>query len=408
MRSPVLRPPVKAGVPAFDTIAREHRKFIMLVLARFRVPGRDLEDVTQEVLLLVSRRLHWFDPSRAPLRSWLYGIARRAALFHAGRSSGHREELVANPSELQDVADSARSPEEGALHGEGCRLLEKILDEMDPKHREVLEACELLEMTVLEAAEALGIPPNTVKSRLRDGREKFQAAVERYQAHQKWLGASVLPFTAASLFLAERTRLLQMAEDSAPRIAARIERTLELAPLEAKPFRLPAGAGSWLGGASMGAVAGAAAVLAALWPFAPRAVWAQRGSFSSVEMPAVAASAGGSNAGPETGPQMTAQALAPTPLRAPMMHAASGCKPAAGAGTAVDRERILLQTATIALANGDAAAAEEALNQAEIQFPDGPLAPSRRALQHTLRSLTKPGIAASGAAAGRAAPGESR
>jgi RNA polymerase sigma-70 factor (ECF subfamily) len=59
------------------------------------------------------------------------------------------------------------------------RLLSTLLDGLEERKREVFVLSEILEMSGREIADTIGVPMNTVYSRLRAAREDFDAAAQR-------------------------------------------------------------------------------------------------------------------------------------------------------------------------------------------------------------------------------------
>jgi RNA polymerase sigma-70 factor (ECF subfamily) len=82
--------------------------------------------------------------------------------------AGDRSDLVATPEQLADQRMARK-------------LLDRLLDEMDPQIRSVFVLYELEEMTMGEIANLLEIPGGTVASRLRRARTEFKSLVRRLQ-----------------------------------------------------------------------------------------------------------------------------------------------------------------------------------------------------------------------------------
>lgn len=173
-------------VPAFVEVYEAHVRFVWRTLRRLGVPDKDCDDATQDVFLVVHRRLHEFRPD-APLEHWLFRITSRIARDH--RRSGRRKSpaehgLVAVDS--ADVEDAAQgSPVDAAERSAAARLIRDLLQELDEPKREVFILAELEQLTAPEIAQALELPLNTVYSRLRRARLEFEAALERHRAHAK-------------------------------------------------------------------------------------------------------------------------------------------------------------------------------------------------------------------------------
>ena len=173
--------------PTFAEIYEAHFSFVWRSLRRLGVPQANLDDVTQEIFFVVHRRLTAFE-GRSSLKTWLSGI-----ILNVVRA--HRRHLVAkhpyslvpeDSSDLDTVTDTAAGPHEIASRAEAVCLVERLLGMLDDDKREVFVLAELEEMGAPEIAIALGVPVNTVYSRLRIARQEFEAAVARHRARDDW------------------------------------------------------------------------------------------------------------------------------------------------------------------------------------------------------------------------------
>ncbi|XXY18777.1 sigma-70 family RNA polymerase sigma factor [Sorangium sp. So ce216] len=207
--------PAGAPPPTWETLVREHLRYLRGCVASERIPEADREDVLQEVLHSISRALATFDPARGELRAWLKAIVRNHASMYRRRASRRREQPW--PDEPLEVADEAPSSEERRLEHERRQLLSTLLLELPPERRQAVIAHELDEAGIPRVAELLSIPATTVKSRVRHGREELKAAARRWQARHHRRLAALLSIRAAggsgerSRRAASRERLLQRA-----------------------------------------------------------------------------------------------------------------------------------------------------------------------------------------------------
>jgi RNA polymerase sigma-70 factor, ECF subfamily len=162
----------------FHAVFVEHYAFVWRTLAHFGVPQATLDDATQEVFAVVHRRLGDYDGHTA-LRSWLWGIARRVtSSLQRGESRARRRLEVVQSPRAPEV------PDEELERKQMIELAEACLAQLDEDQREVFVLTELEGFSAPEIADALGIKLNTVYSRLRVAREKFQRAFSRAQLRQ--------------------------------------------------------------------------------------------------------------------------------------------------------------------------------------------------------------------------------
>ena len=172
--APAPPPAVEPAAPPLtvEEVYDEHADRVWRTLRALGVDASRIDDAVQDVFLVVHRRLGDFE-GRSSIATWLYGIARRVAAQHRRRGGeGHAplDERAPAPGE---------SPREAAQRREAARLVLEILDELDDDKREVFVLCELEQMTAPAVAELVGIPLNTVYSRLRHARQRFEAALAR-------------------------------------------------------------------------------------------------------------------------------------------------------------------------------------------------------------------------------------
>jgi RNA polymerase sigma-70 factor (ECF subfamily) len=143
-------------------------------------PNIEAEDLTQEVFIVVQRKLASFDG--ANLAGWLYRIAQLTVRDHRRRAWFRnllsRARDVA-PDELSSSADGsderlARKQQEARLHG--------LLDQIKPRWREVFLLFEVGGLSGEEVAALLAIPPATVRTYLFRARKAMIEIVARQQA----------------------------------------------------------------------------------------------------------------------------------------------------------------------------------------------------------------------------------
>lgn len=156
------RPSVSFERPSFEAVYEAHFDFVWRTVRRFGTPLGAIDDVTQEVFMVAHRRLAEWQPTGS-LRGWLFGIARRVASDH--RRVAERQKRPVDP-ELQPVG-TLQHPEESAESRQVFEMVQRFMAELDAERREIFFLAMLEELPIAEVAEALGLNPNTVYSRVR-------------------------------------------------------------------------------------------------------------------------------------------------------------------------------------------------------------------------------------------------
>jgi RNA polymerase sigma-70 factor (ECF subfamily) len=144
------------------------------------VAASGVDDAAQQVFWIAAQRLS--DIAFGSERSFLLSTARGVA-SNARRAQARTREVPGDEI-LAERSDERANPEQAAATTQARRLLEGFLEELPEDARTVFVLFELEGLTMAAIAEALELAPGTVASRLRRGREAFQAATKRFQAQR--------------------------------------------------------------------------------------------------------------------------------------------------------------------------------------------------------------------------------
>ncbi len=166
-------PAPAAGLPSPREIFQEYGPYIWRVLRRLGVPESDADDVCQEVFMAVHKQLASFE-GRSSLRTWLYAIALRRASSYRRRAHRRHETTTATPPEQVVEDDPHRELEKRRAR----ETLDRLLDTLDDKSREVFVLYEIEQLRMPEVAEVLGHPLQTCYGRLRQARRDLKAAAQ--------------------------------------------------------------------------------------------------------------------------------------------------------------------------------------------------------------------------------------
>ncbi len=167
---PVLVAAARDGdLAAFETLVRRHTRTVYAHALRFFGDRSAAEDVTQEVFVKVYRSLSGFD-ERARFTTWLFRVTRNACLDEV--RSGRRRPIPVDPLDSPSVQEDFS--DEVALSA----AVEHAMRGLTPEDRDALAAVALFGLSYAEAAEAMGVPAGTVKSRVFRARRTLASTLD--------------------------------------------------------------------------------------------------------------------------------------------------------------------------------------------------------------------------------------
>ncbi|GAB7108749.1 sigma-70 family RNA polymerase sigma factor [Streptomyces phaeofaciens JCM 4814] len=151
---------------------REHAGPLLAYVLRLVAGDRQrAEDVVQETLIRAWKNAGQLNRATGSVRPWLVTVARRIVI------DGHRSRQ-ARPQEVDPSPLEVIPAEDEIDKALWLMTLSDALDDLTPAHREVLVETYFKGRTVNEAAETLGIPSGTVRSRVFYALRSMKLALE--------------------------------------------------------------------------------------------------------------------------------------------------------------------------------------------------------------------------------------
>ena len=183
---PVTATPRHAAAPAatpdavlIERIAGGNKVAMQVLFARYNVRiyrfvlrmVRDqslAEDLVNDVFLDVWRQADRFE-ARSAVSTWLLAIARFKALSALRR----RPDVELNEDMAAAMEDPGDDPQVAIEKKDKSLILRKCLSALSREHREIIDLVYFHEKSVEEAAEIVGIPEATVKTRMFYARKRL-------------------------------------------------------------------------------------------------------------------------------------------------------------------------------------------------------------------------------------------
>ncbi len=140
------------------SLYEEHGRSLLAYATRLTGDRAAAEDVVQETLLRAWKHSESLVNQRGSVRGWLLTVARNIVTDRARAKASRPTEVAESPGIGPVAGDHA----ENVVNS---MVVLAALDRLSAEHREVLVELYYRGRTVSEAAQVLGVPPGTVKSR---------------------------------------------------------------------------------------------------------------------------------------------------------------------------------------------------------------------------------------------------
>src|SRR5262245_36598111 len=175
-------------VRAFEILLGRHRRPVYNFIFRFVGDKETAEDLLQEAFLRVIKGAEAYK-RQAKFTTWLYTIARNLCVDQTRRRKHRKHASLDAPmsahedsSTLLDVIPSGEMPSDRkSVSKELHETMQRAIAALSDEQREVFLMREFLDMPFKQIAEVVGVPENTVKSRMRYALEKLRLELDEYK-----------------------------------------------------------------------------------------------------------------------------------------------------------------------------------------------------------------------------------
>jgi RNA polymerase sigma-70 factor (ECF subfamily) len=184
----------KGDVRAFEILLTRHRRPVFNFILRYCGSRETAEDLLQETFLRVVKGAENYQ-RQAKFTTWLYTIARNLCVDQSRRMKHRRAQSLDAPlnssndsgSLLDVVAGDELPSDRQAVSTELAGKMRQAITSLSEEQREVFLMREFLDMPFKQIAEVVGVPENTVKSRMRYALERLQSALCEYEDYARAL-----------------------------------------------------------------------------------------------------------------------------------------------------------------------------------------------------------------------------
>jgi RNA polymerase sigma-70 factor (ECF subfamily) len=181
--------------PAFALLVHRHKTPLYNFALRQLGNAPTAEEVVQDAFVRVVQSARDFKHA-ARFSTWLYTIARNLCVDQMRRRALRRHPSLDDPARGPDgdgsslgerTADSRANVERAAVAIEIRERVLGAIDELPVDQREVFLLREIGSLPFKEIAAIVGVPENTVKSRMRYALERLQAALSEFEEYARAL-----------------------------------------------------------------------------------------------------------------------------------------------------------------------------------------------------------------------------
>jgi RNA polymerase sigma factor (sigma-70 family) len=172
----LIRRAKRGDTHAYEELVHAHQGIAFRTAYVVAGNASDAEDAAQDGFVKAWRALARFRDG-APFRPWLLRIVANEAR-NRRRSAGRRAHLALRAATEHPSGDAAPSPEAAFLSTEQRQTLFAAVDELPDDQRVVISLRYFVGLSEHEVAEALDLPPGTIKSRTSRALERLRESYD--------------------------------------------------------------------------------------------------------------------------------------------------------------------------------------------------------------------------------------
>ena len=164
---------------AFEELLLLHQKKVYNLCLRMSANPDDALDLSQEAFLRAWRSLGQYQ-FEASFSTWLFRLTSNICIDFLRRKKRRQETSLTESYDDSDegaelsVPDAQPGPEQQAMTNETKIELARAMEQLSPKHREILQLRVIEDLQYEQIADILGVRVGTVKSRLARARLSFR------------------------------------------------------------------------------------------------------------------------------------------------------------------------------------------------------------------------------------------
>ena len=178
----------RGEVRAFEVLLTRHRKPVYNFILRFVGDKETAEDLLQEAFMRVIKGAEAYK-RQAKFMTWLYTIARNLCVDQTRRRKHRKHASLDAPIDASDdsgtlldvIPSNEMASDRKSVNKELHETMQRAVAALSEEQREVFLMREILDLPFKQIADVVGVPENTVKSRMRYALEKLRLELDEYK-----------------------------------------------------------------------------------------------------------------------------------------------------------------------------------------------------------------------------------
>ncbi len=170
----------RGDIYAYELIVKRYKDQLLNFVYRFLGNHEEAEDVVQETFLRVYRNRHAYQRV-AKFSTWIYTIAGNLARTELRRRNRRRIFSLSSmgvEDKEYEISDDDLSPERHTNTVLSEEIIQKEINKLSPKFREVIILRDIQELSYEEISKIIRVPIGTVKSRVNRARLRLQSRLK--------------------------------------------------------------------------------------------------------------------------------------------------------------------------------------------------------------------------------------
>jgi RNA polymerase sigma-70 factor (ECF subfamily) len=167
---------------AMKSFYARHHVRLYRFLVRMTRREATAEELMHEVLLEIWRKADSYE-GRSSVTTWMLSIAHHKAISQLRKRSEQPLDEEEAGTEMPDEEDD---PEVTLQKQDKSKVMRACMEQLSAEHRTILDLVYYHDKSVVETSEVLGIPENTVKTRLFYARKRLAVLMREAGLDRGW------------------------------------------------------------------------------------------------------------------------------------------------------------------------------------------------------------------------------